>query len=667
MGEGKTEAALVAAEVLARRFGADGIYVGMPTQATSDPMFGRVRKWLATFAPDVQTALLHGKRRFNREWRELQEDVRPRGVHDDDDIDDLGPIGGEAYGATTPVAVRRPDSPAEWFLGAKRGLLVPVAVGTIDQLLHAATRTRHVMLRHLGLAGRIVVLDEVHAYDVYMSQFLHEALRWLADAGVCVVVLSATLPPAIRAGLVEAYVQGVTQQRDVDPVPVSTAGYPLVTAVSIVDGRPSCESRSAQPWRESLQVAVEVLDEPADDGGRVRDRVVEAMAEGGCVLVVHNTVSRAQQTYLALRILFGDDIELLHGRLTATERAARTERILARLGPDGERPPRYVVVATQLAEQSFDVDVDLLITDLAPMDLLLQRVGRLHRHERPAGSRPTALRMPRVVITGVRRTDGGPPELPGGSRAVYGAYPLFRAAALVDAAAAANGWSVPRDVPDLVARAYDECDRHVPPAWADAVAPAYDDHLARVTERISNAQGYLLTPTDLLGKPTIEGLHELATANLNDDDAVAAVVRDGDPSVEVILIRHDPVRDVFLTLDGRSLGPGGEAVSDPDVLERVIGDAVRLPATKSITKAALAQLQPLPGWTADPWLKRARALPLDAAGAAELGGYRLAYEHDLGLVSRLATRRLSVQSGHRTVLGSVRRWQRQVDQVEAAR
>jgi len=239
---------------------------------------------------------------------------------------------------------------------------------------------------------------------------------------------------------------------------------------------------------------------------------------------------------------------------------------------------------------------------------------------------------PRVVVTGVHRTDGGAPGLPGGSRAVYGAYSLLRAAALVDEAAANSGWSVPRDVPELVARAYNDNDRDVPPAWADAVATAYGVHVARVTERITNAQGYLLTSKDLLGKRTIEGLHEQATSNLNDDDAVAAVVRDGDPSVEVVLVRHDPVRGVFLTLDGRSLGPSGEAVSDPDVLERVIGDAVRLPATSSITRAALDQLRPLPGWTADPWLKRARALPLDSAGVAELGGYRLAYDHALGLV-----------------------------------
>src|ERR1035438_3673138 len=107
-----------------------------------------------------------------------------------------------------------PELPAEWFLGRKRGLLAPVTVGTVDQLLHAATRTRHVMLRHAGLAGRVVILDEVHAYDVYMSQFLFEALRWLADAGVPVIVLSATLPPQLRSGLVRAYLQGALQQRD---------------------------------------------------------------------------------------------------------------------------------------------------------------------------------------------------------------------------------------------------------------------------------------------------------------------------------------------------------------------------------------------------------------------------------------------------------------------
>ncbi|WP_410011410.1 CRISPR-associated endonuclease Cas3'' [Streptomyces nigrescens] len=123
----------------------------------------------------------------------------------------------------------RRDGPARWFLGNKRGLLTAFAVGTVDHLLHAATRTGHVMLRFAGLVGKVVVVDEVHAADVYMRQFLLEALRWLGQAKVPVVLLSATLPPAQRQACVDAYQSGVLNTADVVcPVP-EPAGYPCVT------------------------------------------------------------------------------------------------------------------------------------------------------------------------------------------------------------------------------------------------------------------------------------------------------------------------------------------------------------------------------------------------------------------------------------------------------
>ena len=229
MGEGKTEAALVAAEVLARRFGANGVFVGMPTQATSDPMFSRVLDWAKQVQPDTPVGLLHGKRQFNSVWRKLRES-RFMGIGEGS-TDEFGC--GDEYGLGGSSPRRAAEAPAEWFLAAKRGLLMPLTVGTIDQLLHAATRTRHVMLRHAGLVGRVVILDEVHAYDIYMEQFLCEALRWLADAGVPVILLSATLPPLLRGRLAAAYLQGASLRRDVDgPESLNTeSGYPVVRSV----------------------------------------------------------------------------------------------------------------------------------------------------------------------------------------------------------------------------------------------------------------------------------------------------------------------------------------------------------------------------------------------------------------------------------------------------
>lgn len=635
MGEGKTEAALTAVEVLARRFGADGIYVGMPTQATSDPMFTRVCEWASLVESGLPVGLLHGKRRFNREWQEIlaQRDIRVEGV-DEFGCDD-------AYGASRSQDGTRSATetvaPAEWLLGRNRGLLIPLTVGTVDQLLHAATRTRHVMLRHAGLAGRVVVLDEVHAYDVYMAQFLFEALRWLADMQVPVVLLSATLPSSMREGLVRAYLQGACGSREVDLSGLPAVdGYPSVLSACVVDGEPRFAVGHSAPWRESVPVRVQVLDEPVDGGPEpVVELLQEALRDGGCALVVRNTVGRAQRTYAAVKAVFGEDAVLLHARLAMGERVDRTERVLDLLGPPDRkgkpaRPPRLVVVATQLAEQSFDVDVDLLVTDLAPIDLMLQRIGRLHRHARTV-PRPAGVRTPRVVVTGLRRRPNGPPVFPLGSSYVYGDHMLLRTAGLVLDAADGRGWSVPAQVPALVAAGYgDAC--VVPAEWSDAARDAEAEWTAEGARRQAAAEAFLLAGPDELGAPTLAGLHDRSTAELPTEDAVAAVVRDGEPSVEVVLVRRD--RGRYQTLDGHSLGPTGEAVSEPEVAEHVLQSTVRLPARRELTRAAEQELRPLPGWGGDPWLSRTPALVLDEAMSARLGGRLLAYDTDLGLVDQ---------------------------------
>lgn len=629
MGEGKTEAALAAAEVLARRFGADGLFVGMPTQATSDPMFNRVRRWLATIDERVPIALLHGRSRFNEDWARLREAARFRGVSDD--LDQFGMA--ETYGEVAGCEDVTGQAAAEWFLGRKRGLLSPVAVGTVDQLLHAATRTKHVMLRHAGLAGRVVVLDEVHAYDVYMSQFLFEALRWLAEAGVPVVLLSATLPPALRAALIQAYAQGATGERDVQVPPRSDTGYPRATAVTTVGGAPSVRAVTGVAWRASVHVQVDILAEtPEFEPAAVARAVLDGVRGGGCALVVCNTVDRTQAVHRLVRAALGADVVLLHARLTAATRAERTGRLVDLLGEHGDRPSRLVIVATQLAEQSFDVDVDLLVSDLAPIDLLLQRVGRLHRHARPP--RPESVREPRVIVSGLR-LGAGDPQFPRGSRAVYGEHLLLRAAALVDRAQR-TGWSVPAQVPELVAAGYGD-EPLGPGEWAQAAASARAAHEVSQERRASRAATFLLAGEDALGTPTLAGLHRVRTADLDDEEKVAAVVRDGAPSVEVVLVQR--IEGGYLTLAGRPIGPQGEAVSDDMVLGEVVGSTVRLPARELITTAALAELAPLSGWAQDPWLGKVRALVLDVQRSTVLGGHRLTYDDELGLVVGPVARR----------------------------
>lgn len=657
-GEGKTEAALAAAEVLASRFGADGVYVGMPTQATSDPMLHRVGAWANEVSPGIQIALLHGKRRFNPEWRALlkRRDARLQAPAvefstDEHDLrDDYGvrPAGIDE-GASDPDAVAAVE---EWLLGPKRGLLSPVAVGTVDQLLFAATRTKHVALRFAGLAGKVVILDEVHAADIYMEQFLHEALWWMGECGVPVVLLSATLAPQQRARLIREYLRGAFGLPGLDVSDLSCPeGYPAVTSAWPEGHGAAHVVRSVEQRKPSRTFRVEVLEEDADPEVGVTRYLREATREGGCVLVLRNTVARAQAAYAALRASIDGEVVLVHGRLTAADRAQRTERLLAQLGPPlgsgAPRPRRLVVVATQVAEQSFDVDVDLLVTDLAPIDLLLQRAGRLHRHDRPMEGRPGELAVPRIVVTGMRCRPERPPEIDQATLAVYGeanrapsgrgspdtrtpyraAAPLLRTAALVEEALRSGGWQLPGDVPGLVARAYGP-DLVMPEAWS-AIEGREVDAFHGLQERRANvARSFRLAREGSRSGATLAGIHGQASQPGADEELMVAFVRDGPRAVEVLLVERAGER--FRTLDGHDLGVHGEGIHDERVRDGVIGASVRLPPWPSLTEEA-ARLGPqLPELSQHPWTRRANVLVLDR-GEAELAGHQIRYDRELGL------------------------------------
>jgi CRISPR-associated endonuclease/helicase Cas3 len=197
-------------------------------------------------------------------------------------------------------------------------------------------------------------------------------------------------------------------------------------------------------------------------------------------------------------------------------------------------------------------------------------------------------------------------------------------------AAAGAGWSIPAQVPELVTAGYGD-EPLGPDTWAEVAARCRQEWLDREADRTVRAADFVLSGPGKLGEETLEGLHERATAALTTEERVAAVVRDGEESVEVVLIRRDPGGG-YRSLAGRSLGMHGEAaISDDTLLEQVVGDTVRLPASTSLTAAALKELTPLPGWQGDSWLRRARALVLDDDLSATLGGHRLTYSQDTGL------------------------------------
>lgn len=269
MGVGKTEAALGAAEILAKHGGEGGIFFGLPTQATANGIFGRLLAW-AEKQPDGlehSIKLAHGMAELNEAYLRLQQDT----VRVEEDLE------------------ADPDADPEirmmvhqWFRGNKQGLLADFVIGTVDQLLMAALQQKHVMLRHLGLAGKVVVIDECHAYDAYMNCYLDRALTWLGRYKVPVILLSATLPAKRRVELVRAYLNGRTAP---DGLWQTCRGYPLLTWT---DGE-KVEQTTIPLETEPRRVETFPLTEE-----QLTDTLRSALREGGCAGVIVNTVKKAQ-------------------------------------------------------------------------------------------------------------------------------------------------------------------------------------------------------------------------------------------------------------------------------------------------------------------------------------------------------------------------------------
>ncbi|MFC0530332.1 CRISPR-associated helicase Cas3' [Phytohabitans kaempferiae] len=637
MGEGKTEAALAAVEIVARRTGASGCYLALPTRATSDAMFNRMLSWLRRL-PDLDVGrgardvrLAHGKAALNPDYDRLRGKLLPSGIAED------------AGGADIGVH--------KWLAGPKRTLLSSFVVGTIDQLLFAALRSKHLVLRHLGLAGKVVVIDEAHAYDVYMGRFLDRALEWLGAYGVPVIVLSATLPAHRRAELMKAYDDGrlgpppPLTWRDrgkprIDPYAAlrTDLRYPLVT-VSTAD-RGATATTCADSGR-GIEVTLRRL---ADDLPALAEVLREQLADGGCALVVRNTVTRVQETAAALRVMLGPDtpVSVAHSRFMALDRAAKDRWLRDTFGPPGagNRPQRHVVVASQVAEQSLDIDFDLLVTDLAPVDLVLQRIGRLHRH--PRDDRPARLATPTCWITGADWTTE-PPQPVTGSRRVYQLATLLRSAAVLLPHLDGVPLRLPSDIALITQTAYGDT-AVGPPSWQATMVEAEAKQRDEITTKELKADGFRLAGVGEPGTPLIGWL---SGGVGNADDRVAqGHVRDTDTeSLEVLLlVRTQEGLALPAWIDGGG-GPVPTSSLPRRPLPRMIARCT-LPLPRAMTAAdvideVIAELErrtDLSAWQDSPWLAGELVLDIDPDGSATVAGFDLHYDPDEGLrVTRAAT------------------------------
>lgn len=474
-GEGKTKAALQVA-ARAARFVSEtcdglGLYFAAPTKATSNQAYREIREMLKSHQPDLAVRLLHGSAGEFLAAQTLDatgSEVRPICVNQDED--------------TSAQSDAR-----EWFT-YKKGLLAPVGAGTVDQVLMAGIRSKHVFVRIAGLSGKIVVIDEVHAFDTYMSTLLDRVLGWLGLLGVSVILLSATLPAHRRTQLISTWRAGLGGEEGSGACEQVSA-YPRVTYATGDDVK-------------TLSVGVSdlnadrlmTLDTVADE--ELVDWLISRVRRGGCLAVVHNLVRRVESTYAKLEEAIKGlpaeeqpELFVITGQMASKPRYEVEEKLRERFGPpkkhnscpwpfNPHRPVRAIVVGTQVLESSLDLDFDALVSDLAPIDSLIQRMGRVQRHGK-AHRRFSHLAEPILAITGVVQTVKGP-ALPAYTGAVYPRALTWRTwAALKDRTHIHS----PTEVSDLIEQVYGENPVAYPPGWKGGEAA--DEQLARKNDNQS--------------------------------------------------------------------------------------------------------------------------------------------------------------------------------------
>ena len=363
-GSGKTEAALMLTHRLMKKNKADGLYMALPTMATTNAMFdrlGRAIRLIFTEDSSPSLTLVHSARDIHPGFRT----ATLKGGRKENPYSDTDMEGDMTASATC----------AEWIADdRRRGFLADAGAGTIDQALLAILPSRHQSLRLLGLMRRILILDEIHAYDAYMQREIETLLEFQAGLGGSVILLSATLPVSIRKRLSGAFEKGLG-----GPIRngEASSAYPLVT-VSDSQGRTS-KAVAGQSGR-GRKLPVQFLRTTAD----ALDEVRKAAEDGQAVLYVRNTVDDAIEAYSEIAAL-GLNVQVFHARFTLGDRLKIEETVVKNFGKGSQATERAgrVLIATQVVEQSLDLDFDTLITDLAPIDLLIQRAGRLWRHDRP--------------------------------------------------------------------------------------------------------------------------------------------------------------------------------------------------------------------------------------------------------------------------------------------
>lgn len=588
MGCGKTEAALMAAEVFAEKNDKHGVFFGLPTQTTANGIFERFKEWAEGQSEEFYHSLIlaHANAGFQPAFENM-----PKRMPDVDEDSESGLI-------VHP-----------FFMGRKMSCMSDFVVGTVDRMLMAALKRRHTMLLHFGLSQKVVIIDECHAYDAYMNRYLERSIEWLSAYGVPVILLSATLPPSRRRALVSAY----TGEKPENIVFENETAYPAVTWS---DGE-KIYSRSIVYEHTNKNVAIERMSEDK--------AVLEAVAAseaGACVGIICNTVRKAQKVSEIIEKHRGTEKMILyHAQYIMQDRAEKEDRILKAAGKKSSPADRngLIVIGTQVLEQSLDIDFDLLVTELCPMDLLLQRIGRLFRHDER--ERPDVCKQPRCIVVCSEED-----EFDRGSEAVYGRWLLMQTEKYLP-----DKIEVPDDISRLVSNVYEKCSTDT-----EAEKKAYREYCNSVGTKKSHAGGYLLGSAK--GSRRDRTLDGWLAQGVKDAKAEASV-RDGDPSIEVLLMVSDG--DGYASFlpwrsDGEKI-PMFECPPD-DMCKKIAMQRLKLPGAlcnEYVIDDTIEELETgdkmLKAWQDSRWLSGELVLFMDRGLTARLNGFVLKYSLEKGL------------------------------------
>ena len=483
-GSGKTEAALGHAWRLLDAGVADSIVFALPTQATANAMLARAEKFAKQAYGSANLVLAHGNRDLHEGFQRLVDAAKRTTAQKDEEA---------GVQCSTWLASSR-----------KRVFLGQVGVCTVDQVLLSVLPVRHSFVRSVGLSRSVLIVDEVHAYDAYMNGLLVELLRRQKATGGSAILLSATLPAAVRHNLLDAW----------DCETPDEAPYPAIWTAAQSEVKPLTLPTTELPEKREVAVELRKLKGAFPDH-LLLTHMVAAAREGALVGVVMNTVDDAQRLARLLREQAEQiPVDLFHARYRLCDRQKIERHVLEHYGRDAVRDVGRILVATQVIEQSLDLDFDWLLTQLCPVDLLFQRLGRLHRHAR--SQRPIGFERPACTVFAVTEDDYGLHEL------IYGdARLLWRTEQLLSSQ---KRIVLPTAYREWIEPVYG-CESTEEAGWPDEPMKVLEGHYAWLqTRKTARAEAKRLTTM------TISQFH--------DENSVAtSLTRDGEMSLSLLPLR----------------------------------------------------------------------------------------------------------------------------------